>query len=118
MAARGEKPMAIDRLQAALPAVAIALLAMTAGQSLAAAARHRARLLPALAAQEAQYSRNSHGEADPGRKIAPATITRRPQRLPGREVESSPPPATLAPTWRDRDRFAGRSGRLTSWLAV
>ena len=41
-------------LQAALPAVAIALLAMTAGQSLAAAARHRARLLPALAAQEAQ----------------------------------------------------------------
>ena len=41
-------------LQAALPAVAVALAALTAAQIVMAAARHRQRLLPELAAQAAQ----------------------------------------------------------------
>jgi len=41
-------------MQAALPAVVVALAAMTAGQVLVAVARNRQRLLPELAAQTAQ----------------------------------------------------------------
>ncbi len=41
-------------MEGALPAIAVALAAMTAGQIVAATARHRQRLLPELAGQEAQ----------------------------------------------------------------
>ncbi|MGI8730296.1 MAG: ABC transporter ATP-binding protein [Solirubrobacteraceae bacterium] len=43
-----------DGLGAALPAVAIALTAMTAGQCLATSSRHRSRLLPELAGRASQ----------------------------------------------------------------
>ena len=48
-ASRSERGM-----EGALPAIAVALVAMTAGQVVAATARHRQRLLPELAGQEAQ----------------------------------------------------------------
>ena len=43
-----------DRMSAALPAIGVALVALTAGQLVAAAARQRQRLLPELVAQTAQ----------------------------------------------------------------